>query len=241
MEDTVLAIAPFPDAVRYLVAWGDGTVVEVVDVDEPLHQFYLDGGEHQVQATAVLADGTTWSSVSILDVGGTPPEDLKWLQEAFAPENQDMTWGILGLIVAFLGGVGAVAARAWRRRGIATHLQRLDHIRGVAADELMQALLLLRRFRLDIRAQAKRGRLDGAQFASLVAEARHVADHLRVQLLGVLETRMSERMRHALDLALADGHLSVGERTSLQKAVAREKRLDAAQKDDFRALLADWV
>ena len=221
------------------VWWGDG-LSQTVGFGESTSHHYETPGDRTIRATTLLPDGNTVTSVLVVHVGGTPPPELNFLQRAFSDENRDTTWGLLGLAVAFFGGIGAYAVRVWQRRGIGKDLNRLERLRLQSADDPIGAMHGLRLFARDLRRRAAAGKLESAEFVPLSHEAQALAQAVRQRVLAHLEGRIGARLRQAVEAALADGVLTPTERNGLVAGLDGEIGLRAAERSAFRRLLSEW-
>jgi hypothetical protein len=234
-----LGVRPVAEAVATQVFWGDGGSSTLMP-GERLTWRYGEAGEKTVRVTSIFADNRTATTTVAVHVGQDPPERLSFIQRAFAPENSEMTWGVIGLILALFSGIGAFAAWAWRRRGMSSDLRELDRIRASAVAQPLDALGDLRRYRRELRRRAAKGNLDGAAFASLAQEADTLARALQHRLLVHFEGRLGPRLRAIVDTALADGILASSELDAIGAALDGEARLTPGERRDLGRLLADW-
>lgn len=223
------------------VVWGDGAVsILPADTFTATHAF-REAGEHTIRWTWLDPDlGTTWTGATTVDVGGAPPPRLNFLQRAFAPENQDLTWGIIGLVVAFFGGIGAYAVRRWQRHGIGKDLRQLEGLRLQSGGDPIGAMHGLRTYSRSLRQRAAAGKLESAEFIPLSHEAQALSHAVRQRVLSTFEGRIGGRLRHVVEAALADGVLTTDERVGIAAGLGREKGLSQAERGAFHRLLSEW-
>lgn len=89
------------------VDWGDGNVTPWSPAGTPQHA-YSDRGVWNLTVSAKNDAGQTASMVVALDVGGTQQPPTGFFEVAFANENQERTYFLLGLGVTFLLSVGGL-------------------------------------------------------------------------------------------------------------------------------------
>ncbi len=235
--DEVHATVPgMANATRLLVNWGDGSLQEFAPASRIGHR-YEDAGARQIVLTRVLADGTTQTHTTLVDVGGTPPPRLSFIQEAFAPENQDMTWGVIGIAIA-LGGTALAVVRNQRRRStLGRHLRALEAIRAGNQDSPLAGMDDLDAYERTMEQHLSSGRLDDAQFHALELRATRLQRAFRRSFLAPFHGRLDPRFERLVEAALEDGVVSDSEHALLLDAIAQQKDLG----DEDRQKLARLV
>ncbi|MDX1611034.1 MAG: PKD domain-containing protein, partial [Candidatus Thermoplasmatota archaeon] len=198
-----------PDGVDapLVVSWGDGAITEVSPGDAPTHS-YADPGTYTIRATAVYPDNTTATSQATVHVGGTPPRDLNAIQTAFAKENQDLTFGVLGIAVAVAGGLIAVGRRRRSRGILQRELDAVDRAVALAGEEPAQQEAVLQERRAHAKGLLVDGRLEDAQYVVL---ERHIDEHAQGLRVGLIEEELAflpVGMARALQSMLSDGRIS---------------------------------
>ncbi len=228
------------------VRWGDGTRdragSDTVNEDgtyELTHAF-AEPKRHQLLVTTVYADGTTRSTTSVIDVGGTPPPELNALQRAFAPENQDLTFGILGIVLAVSGGLWAAHVR-YRRRGWLR--RKLDEIGDVAErfrdrPDLMRAAL--EEQREGIRARALRGELEEAPLSLLEERINVLASAARRDLVESELSFLPYALVRRLQGILRDNKVEEDELSAFLEALQNEPDLTVEQRIRVEGIVARW-
>jgi len=219
----------------WTLAWGDGTVTEAAR-GEAEHA-YGDAGDRTLTATAVLNDGTTRTSEHVVHVGGTPPPDLNLLQEAFAPENQDVTFGVLGLATTLVGGLIALARRRRRKTRLARELERLDEIRARSREDPVQGAVALQRYRARVRDRLEEGELDDRAFGVLEVQLARLVDRLQERLMAPYEDELTPAFLGAFRTAFEDGALDAEEHDRLRERLAGEP-LEPGQRRELAELLS---
>lgn len=233
-EGVTLSIeSPYP-AVNYSVAWGDGTVEE--NGTSWTHR-YGDAQPHTARVMARFADGRTATSERVIRVGEAPPPDLNALQVAFSDRWQNVTFGLLGLLVTGTGALVAFYARRRRHSRLHDELVALERIREQGRTDVPGAVRALGEFRERVLREVAAHQLDDAQFNSLEARANVVFGALRTRLLGPLAGRLSADFRHAVDVVLHDGRVDAAELATLEAALASERQLTDAERGSLTQLL----
>jgi hypothetical protein len=235
-------------ATRVLVRWGDGALGETTPgaasgVGAAGFTFRHAFGtpiRHEVLATAVYEDGLTGTATAVIDVGGTPPPDLNVIQQAFAPENQNFTFGILGVLLAVLGGLYAVVLRHRGRLSLRGLLEELEavYVAHKANPAACQDRLAAERARF--RGLLLAGRLDEGQLGVLERRIDELAGKAR--LAGVDEelSFLPHGMVMALRDMLADGRVSSWERSRFLDSLAATPGLTEAQRAKAASVLETW-
>lgn len=223
---------------RLLLAWGDGLLEEVAPGRHS--HTYGEGGDRVVRLTAVAPDNRTATRTQVLHVGAAAPEPRNFFQWAFAAENQNYTFTVIGLLVTFGGAAIAAAGVARGRNRLGRHLAALDRIRDDGRREPFVAIRELHGFREERRRDLGRGRLEDAQYVVLESAATEVLHLLRQRILGTYVGRVSDRFSHALDLALADGDIDDAEGQGLLGLAGHEADLTAPERDRLAGLVRSW-
>lgn len=234
-----LAIAP-PPGTNTTVFWGDGRGMALPATGRA-EASYADAGDRTVRVTSVFPDGRTATTALVLQVGGEAPQRLNLLQRAFSDANQEMTWGIIGLVLAALSGIGTVAAVLWRRRGLAADLRRIDAIRQVGRSDPLAAAAELQVYRADLRQRAAKGKLQAGDFASLTQEAIALSQALQRRVMGQFGDRLPKQLQATLDHAMVDGALSPTESARIAAALQSAGRLTESERIELTRLLGAWT
>ncbi len=231
--------ATAPDAQALQVGWGDGRRVQVAP-GEATETTFDEEGLRTLRVTAVYEDGTTATAETVLHVGGTPPQDLNALQTAFARENQDLTFGVLGLLVALIGGLIAIGRRRRKRGILQTELDAIEQAYAMTREDPRACTEALAERRVHCRGLLLDGRLDEGQYAILEKRIEELSGKVR---LGILDERFDYLplgMVRRLEQMLADGQVSVWEREHFEQVLSQDGFLTEAQKGEVRALVDAW-
>lgn len=234
---TLSATEPIVEA---FVAWGDTAQEHVTPqaATVTLTHTYSAPGRYPLAITVVYADGHAAADEREVQIGG-PYKDGFW-QRAFAPENQDTTWGIIGIALAVVGGSIGLAVR-WRRRSHFMHArQRVETIRRLSRHEPLAALAELRDARADMRSAHDRGRLDDAQYQIVRDACQDLLNRIMVLVVDPMRGVLSDSFQQRLAAAQHDGAIDVDESADLHAALATEQLTDA-QRATLRRLLDAWA
>lgn len=220
-----------------LVHWGEGPI-ESVPPDVPVSHQYSTPGIRNVRATAVYPDGRTATAEVLIEVGGTGPQDLTFMQTAFAPENQDATWGVIGLVLVVVGSLVTVGRTYRRRTVLERELKRLHQIQLRSTEDLVGAIRAVDAYRNDLQDAFTKGRFDDAQFSVLEIRVQRLARAFRHRLMSPFEARMSPGFHRLLETCLEDGVLTTAEAKRLLEGLKHEKRVSDGEKLEIARLLA---
>ena len=227
----------FGNVTQYRADWGDGQATEWQDAPVLRHRFStLTNVESRFFVRN--AANQTASVTQLFVVGGRP--DLTFLQRQFAPEHQNTTFFVLGLLataLAALWGVVQIRRSHHRlRRELQALERRLQELQG-RPESLDGAL---RSFRAHAHDLLVRRKLDQAQY--LVLRER-IDDLQRGTRMAAVDERLSflpHGMVKRLEAMLADAHVSGWERHHFLEALEQERSLSPAQRQRARGLVESW-
>lgn len=234
---TLAATTPIVEA---FVSWGDGAQEHVAPqaLTVILTHTYEAVRRYDAVVTVVYNDGHAATDEIEMQVGG-PFEDNFW-QRAFAPENQDTTWGIIGIALAVVGGSIGLYVR-WRRRSqFMKARQRIDDIRRLSRHEPLAALAELRDARTDMRSLHDRSRLDDSQYQIVRDACEDVLKRIMVLVLDPMRGALSRPFQQQLAAAQHDGALDLDESAELHAALAAEP-ITHEQREMLGRLLDAWA
>lgn len=225
--------------------WGDGTRMDAVwpvgAADLPFNHSYNDLGPHIVAVTLVQPDGTTGTATLTLDIGGTPPPtplQLNPIQRAFSQENQNTTWGVLGLAVA-LTGVVVGALRVGRRRNrMRRALGQVAALRDAAVGDPQKALLELHDLRGRLRDRIETGYFDHGEANLLEGRVASAAKGALFLAIAPFRDQLTPAYQAMLVGFFEDGRVTETEAKAALDALGRQRHLKPASKTRLRALLA---
>lgn len=254
-ERVQLTVPVAPEIQEVTVAWGDGDADRQRPADPTRGLFRQEEGPEElvfthaygiegdapVTITTVLADGTTTTEELVFHVGKTPPPDLNFMQTQFARENQDRTWGVIGVAVAMLGGLYAFVFRKRRHRRIRRHLTLLDAIHERSLLDPEGALKELDAQQRYLRGLLMDGRIDEGEYQVASHRAAGISRRLHRRLLGPLSADMTPEYRGQIEAAFEDGLLSSNEAQHLLSGVDAETGLSKQQQKRLRSLIRGWA
>lgn len=222
------------------VAWGDG-ILDRTTPGTMISHAYESPGRRVLRVVAHYPDNRTGTAEAIVNVGGEPPQELNLMQKAFAPDNQNITFGVIGLAATGIGGLFAYGSRLRRKSRLQTDMLELERLRQLGKNEPYRAARELAGYRTRLQKDLQAGALDDAQFTALSSEALRLLGTLRLRLVGGLEGRASPRFRHQLETALEDGSVTPEELAALRETLATETSLTAADRARLTTLLEGWT
>lgn len=225
---------------EFYVDWGDGTPAQwgAAAVHEHL---YEREGRHEVLLQARNGAGQTSSAILVVDVGGTAPSEPTLMERAFSRENQDTTWGVIGIALAAGGGVVAVGRSRQRRHRVQRELSAIDAAFASTRDRPRECEAALVERRARVQGLGLDGKLDQGDVVLLSQRIDELSRELRI---GTID-REFHFLPHGFVLSLkemlADGVVSVWEHEHLLHALERDRSLSDDQKERVRQLLASWA
>lgn len=229
----------FGPATEYRAEWGDGAVTEWQESPLLAHAF-AEAGTRTVRVQARNAEGQSASAFVTLNVGQEPPPELNVMQRAFAPENQERTFFLLGLLVTGAGGLVGVARLESRRRRLQRELAAVERAFEATRARPPECEAALNERKAHARGLLLDGKLEEAQFAIVEKRVDELARKVR---LGTLDRRfefLPLGMVNALREMLNDGHISAWEHRHFLDALERDELLTREQKEKVRALIDSW-
>lgn len=230
------AAGAFGPATRYMVDWGDGTVTAWQD--EPVFtHVYDEAGEVTARAIVGNDANQTASSFVTMRVGEDPPN---WLAERFEPGNQDMTFGVLGILVALTGGVIGVTQRHRRRTRLQQELETLQKGYEDTKENPGECEAFLETRKARARSLVLDGVLNEEQFGIIASRIEELGRDLRTSLLDTRFQFLPHGMVQSMRKMLSDGQITAWEREALDDLLEREDTLTEAQKAKVRYQLDRW-
>lgn len=243
-EPVELTPAP-PDGAtptRYDVFWGDGASTAVQPGETVTHRFD-EPHIHTVRVTAVFEDGTTATKETVVRVGETappPPPDLNVFQQAFKKENQDMTFGLLGLGVALAGGAIGLGRRYRKRSRLQEELEAVERAYEETRGRPLHCEAQLDQRKTHARGLVLDGELDEQQFGVIEQRIEELLKRVRMSAMedefDFLPHGLVKRAREML----TDGTVSTLERDAFLQAVEEDDVLTDEQKATVRDRIEAW-
>lgn len=200
---------------------------------------YPEPRRYEAVVTMVHEDGTTSSRTVRFDVGGSPPEDPNILEQAFAPEYQDITFGVLGIAVALLGGAIGLARVRRRRNRLQEELEAVEEI---ARDESNPVRLdaALEERRDHVRDLVLAGKLDESQSQIVQDRIDELAREARMETLDEELGFLPLGIARTLEEMLSDATITRWERERFLDALDGEDRITEDEKARVREVVETW-
>lgn len=237
---TLKVIAPTGlSLARYNVHWGEGSS-ETYAAHENATHVYRDAGVHNIRITAIYDGGLTATNSTLVDVGGSPPVPpvrLSKVQTAFAPQNENRTWGIVGVVLVVVGALVTLFQRWFSRRVVRREMKRLDQIRAQSTTDLSGAVRALEVYRTALRGKLAKGRISDTHFSVLELRSNSLLAAMRGRIMASFAGRLTTKFQFGLEAALQDDVVSPGESSSLLQALDGEKGLTPAERAAVQTLL----
>lgn len=228
----------FGNATRYRVFWGDGTTSGWQNGTTFTHA-YEEGGNYTARIQAANANQTS-SSTTVFHVGQTPPPEPNLVEEAFQKENQDLTFGLLGIAIALGGGAIGVARRKKKQATLQDELEALEQ----GFEETQETPSECEAFLDNRKARARSLAIDGHLEEEQVSIIQNRAEELRGQLrMGALEEEFAflphGLVRKAREM-VEDGDVTSLEREAFLAALEQDEMLTDEQKSIVRERIERW-
>ncbi len=221
---------------RYKAVWGDGAETPWQD-DPVLTHAYNTTGQHTARFMVASDGGQSASTTQVFDVGGTEPNAL---EVAFQRENQDMTFGLLGLAVALGGGIIGVARRRRERARLQDELEALETGFEETRSNPGECEAFLETRKARARSLLLDGDLTEEQFGVIETRVAELQRELRTDILDDRLQFLPHGMVQNLKRMLADGRISSWERDAMEELLDGDETLSGAQKEKVRGLLDRW-
>lgn len=226
----------FGHATRFRADWGDGTATDWQESPVLTHS-YEEEGEVTARFWVANDENQTASTAETFNVGAVEPN---WVSERFEPENQDMTFGVLGVALALGGGLVTVGRRYRKRSNLEAELKALEE----GFEETKENPGECEAFLDNRKGRARSLAIDGHLEEDQVGIIENRADELRGQLrFGMLDERfqfLPHGRVQSLKRMLADGQINAWEKDTIEDLLERDESLNHAQKERVRGLLERW-
>ncbi len=226
-------------ATRYMVDWGDGTVTDWQE-DPVFTHTYDEEGEVTARVIAGNDANQTSSSFVTMNVGEETPTEPTWLSQRFEPDNQDMTFGVLGILVAVTGGAVGVTQRYRKRSRLQDELEAIDEAYAATHERPMECEAQLNERKAYARGLVLNGELDEQQFSVIEQRIEELLKGIR---MGAMEDEFDflpyGLVKRAREM-LADGTVSSLEREAFLQAVEEDDVLSSDQTAAVRERIEAW-
>ncbi|HLE96967.1 MAG TPA: PQQ-binding-like beta-propeller repeat protein [Candidatus Thermoplasmatota archaeon] len=226
----------FGPATSFRTDWGDGEVTEWQSSPVLTHAYAEDGDK--VARLMARNDANQTSSVLMtFHVGATEPN---FLATAFQADNQDVTFGVLGLTGTAVGGAYGLTRLTSRRRRLTREMRLVDDAYAKTKDRAAECEAALAERKAHARGLLLDGKFDESQFSVL---KRHIDDLARNLRLSTLDQRfdfLPHGMVRTLRDMLSDGRVSEWEHRHFLEALERDTMLTPEYKARVRELVDSW-
>ncbi len=226
----------FGPATRYRVEWGDGTATPWQE-DPVFTHSYEEEGEHIARLMAGNDANQTASTFVTMRVGETEPN---FVETAFQRENQDMTFGVIGVALALGGGIVGVGRRYRKRSRLQKELETLEEGFEETKDRPSECEAFLDTSKRRARSLALDGDLRGDQVPVIENRVEELRGQLRTEALedefGFLPYSLVTRAREMVE----DGKISSLEREAFLRALEKDEVLTSDQKALVRERIGSW-
>lgn len=233
---TVLPAAPSD----LIVGWGNGEEERIENATTVRHVF-AERGPRDITVTSVFADGTTATRVVTVHVGGTPPPELTALQRALSPDNQEVTFFVLGTLITVVAFAVTIGRHRRRFTRLEQELAAVEEIRLLSTSDPKGAVQALKAYRERLPGDLARRRIDDSQYQILDLRSARLLKVLRTRMFAPYDTRLSIRYHRLLDAAFEDAILQPSEREALVVALDQEEALRAEDRGEIVRLLDEFT
>lgn len=224
---------------EFSVAWGDGRT-SPWQASPAFEHAYGASGDHTAVFRARNDAGQTARTEVTFHVGEDPPPEPNVVETAFQRENQDLTFGVLGIVVALGGGVIAVARRRRKRGRLERELAAIQEVYEANEDQPRACEAALAERRAHVQGLLLDGKIEDGQAQILENRIDELSRQVRV---GLLDERF-QFLPHGLVLSLKDmledGQITAWEREHVLSALEGDETLTEDQRDRVRDLVDEW-
>jgi hypothetical protein len=244
-QNIELVLTPTGDPRRVLIRWNDGIEGDLGRVDDiawPANQStliavnsYTRSGDADLIATVLYENGTTQTGARTIHVGDEPPTRQTFVQWAFS-DQVDNTWGILGIIMAVIGGAYGYWRLQRSRRRLGAYTKRLHDIRQKGHTDPMAALRELQELRAEARDRTMTGALDHTQLQLIEDRAASTARTLMFQAIAPFRGRLSPVYQGMLSGFFEDGRIGDQEAESALQGIDAQAGLTGDDRHRLQAL-----
>ncbi len=223
-------------ATSFRAAWGDGTVTPWQD-DPVFHHAYTSRGLHEAEFNVRNDAGQTATAPVTFHVGEDPPVEASWLARTFPAE---VTLGILGVLVAVMGGVYGVAHQKQRRGRLQRELDAVEAIYQESRDDPRACISALNQRKGHARGLVVDGKLDETQFHVVRERIDDLRRRLRVPMVEDEWAFLPHSMVQGLVTMMEDGSVTRYERDAFLEKLERTKGLTKAQREKVCNRIEEW-
>ncbi len=221
---------------RYKADWGDGNTTGW-QTDPVLTYAYTAPGDRTARFWVGNDANQTSSVTHTFHVGQEAPTEPNMVETAFARENQDLTFGVLGILVAVTGGAIGVARRYRERSRLQEELEAIEHLFEATRDRPAECEAQLTERKAHCRGLLTDGYLTEEQFQVVQTRVEELKQELR---RGAVEDEFAflphGLVREAREM-LHDGRVTSLEARAFLTALEESEVVT----DEQRALVRDRI
>ncbi len=226
------------EATRFRAEWGDGTTTPWQEGPTLNHTYEEDG---DITARFWVANGNqTASTTQTFHVGQEAPTEPNWISERFEEDNQDMTFGVIGIALALGGGVITAGRRYRKRSNLEDELETLETGFEEMGDQPSECEAFLDTRKARARSLALDGYLREDQVPVIENRAEELRGQLRTSALegefAFLPYGLVTKARQMVE----DGDVSALEKDAFLRAVEEDEVLTEEQKATVRERIQRW-
>lgn len=220
----------------YGADWGDGSPLDE-QIDPVLSHTFEEPGDVTARFVVVNDADQEASTFVTFQVGEPEPN---WISQRFAPENQDLTFGVLGLLVAFTGGAIGVGRRYRKRSLLQDELEAMEHGVEELQDRPSECEAFLDTRKARARSLAIDGKLEEQQVTVLESRAEELRGSLRLEALQEEFAFLPHGLVTKARQMVTDGDVSALEREAFLAALEEDEMLTEAQRATVRERIERW-
>lgn len=233
------ASSALADDVAYRIDWGDGRID--TGIGPTFTHAYDEPGDHIALVTANNSAGQSSVEALTFHVGGSPPVAPNLVARAFANENQDLAFFVLGLVATGTAGVFGVMRMQRRRKRLARELAAIEEIYQMTHLKSSECETALAERLVRARTLLLEGDLDENQLGVVERRIEELSRKVRIETIdeqmGFLPVSMARKLR----ALLVDGRVERWERQHFVEALEQDAHLTPDQKTRVRALIDEWL
>lgn len=223
---------------RFKAIWGDGHQTPWQSEPVMTHVFEQRGN---VTARFVVGNeaNQTNSTTQTFHVGGQVPTEPNLLETAFQRENQDMTFGVLGIVLAVGGGAVGVARRHRKRSRLQDELDAVEEAYEETKDRPLECEAQLTERKTHARGLLLDGELDQEQFRVVEDRIEELLRELRLEAVEAFDF-LPHRLVTALREVVEDGQVTETEKEGVLAMLEDDDALTGEYKERVRAKIDAW-
>ncbi|MHB8605646.1 MAG: outer membrane protein assembly factor BamB family protein [Thermoplasmatota archaeon] len=223
----------------YRVDWGDGGSAGWQPSAKLTHT-YATAGDAVAHFVVRNAANQTASQMVTFHVGASPPQQLTALQVAFAPENQNLTFFVIGVVLTAVGALFGLLRLRHRRSRLAREIKAVDDVYARTRDNPTECEAALAHRKARAHELLFEGKLEDGHVGILENHIDQLARTVRLSQLDGRFDFLPHGMVKTLQKMLADGEISAWEYHHFISVLDADVTLTPMQKSQVRALIEEW-